>query len=491
MLPLWLRSPRGKGISGPLPVPDLDTSDPTRDHRPHYLLAMRSVAVVLAVILGFTVSGALTPSSRDAAVAPTHPSPHHTRTPALAVLPGPTTTSTATPAPVSLPPATTVPTSPSTQPTPTPTTVATSTAAASPTSSPTPVSTTIGVSGAHLILEGTPYRFTGVNAYEAGTSWGTNAGCGAMLSEAQLNQLFAGLPPNSLVRIWGFQGTMATNVHTGQLDWAPLDRVFAAAAAHGQRLIVAITGQGTGCDGGHWQDPSWYDGGFRSVFNDASNTDGRGYTPLSYWTYLQAIVNHFKSSPALGMWEPISEAEASTCPAQDQPTNCSGHQTCPNEAAAAAALRSFFDAVGGEIHTLDPAHLVESGLLGGGQCGTQGSDFQYVSASPGIGVLSYHDYWGQAPIGGDQWNGMAVRFHQAVSLGKPIIAGETGLMAGTAPGCLSDAARNTLVAAKIRAQAQAGSSGLLMWDWVPQVSSACTYDIAPGDPLLQPGGAIG
>ena len=94
---------------------------------------------------------------------------------------------------------------------------------------------------------------------------------------------------------------------------------------------------------------------------------------------------------------------------------------------AASALRYFFDTVGAEIHALDPKHLVESGLLGGGQCGTQGSDYQYVSASPGIDVLSYHDYYGPAALGGDQWNGLAVRFAQMAALGKPIIAGEVGL----------------------------------------------------------------
>ena len=93
------------------------------------------------------------------------------------------------------------------------------------------------------------------------------------------------------------------------------------------------------------------------------------------------------------MWEPISEAEASTCSAQYEPQDCSGNQTCPNEAAAAQALRSFFDTVGAEIHSLDPAHLVENGLLGSGQCGTSGTDYQYVSASPGVDVLSYHDYY--------------------------------------------------------------------------------------------------
>jgi hypothetical protein len=284
---------------------------------------------------------------------------------------------------------------------------------------------------------------------------------------------------------------MATDINTRQLDWGPLDRVFAAAAAHGQRLIVTVTDQGGTCDGDHWQDPSWYEGGFMDVFDDPSTTDGRGLTPLSYWTYLQDIVNRYKSSPALGMWEPISEAEASTCPPQDEPSDCSGHQTCPNEAAAASALRHFFDMVGGEIHTLDPEHLVESGLLGGGQCGTQGTDYQYVSASPGIDVLSYHDYYGTAALGGDQWNGLAVRFQQAAALGKPIIGGEVGMLAGTAPGCLSVAARNADLQAKEQAQFAGGASGLLEWDWVPAPTGACSYDVGPTDPLVQPGGAIG
>ena len=124
------------------------------------------------------------------------------------------------------------------------------------------------------------------------------------------------------------------------------------------------------------------------------------------------------------------------------------------------------------------------------QCGTQGSDYQYVSSSPGIDVLSYHDYWGTAPIGGDQWNGMAVRLHQSVAVGKPIIAGESGLNFGTAPGCASDSTRNSDFLAKEQAQSQAGSSGLLIWNWVPSLSNSCSYDVAPTDPVLQPGGAI-
>jgi hypothetical protein len=149
-------------------------------------------------------------------------------------------------------------------------------------------------------------------------------------------------------------------------------------------------------------------------------------------------------------------------------------------------LRHFFDVVGGEIHSLDPNHLVESGLLGGGQCGTSGSDYQYVSASPGIDVLSYHDYYDPAvPVGGDQWNGLAVRFAQAVALDKPIIGGEVGIQGGTGIGCLTDAQRTTDMSDKVQTQLQAGASGVLMWNWVPALTSLCSFDVVTGDSVLQ------
>jgi hypothetical protein len=348
-----------------------------------------------------------------------------------------------------------------------------------------PAVPTLRASGRHLTLGGRTVQLTGVNAYELATDWGTNAGCGGMLTDAQLTGFFASLPPNSLVRFWAYQGSMAVDVDTHQLDWRPLDRVFAAAAAAHERLIVSVAGQGGTCDGRHWQDVSWYEGGYTQVFNSPSNTDGTGLDPLSYWAYLQDLVARYRSSPALGMWEPVSEAEASSCPAVDEPVDCSGHQTCPSETTAAVALRSFFDLVGARIHQIDPAHLVESGLLGGGQCGTQGADYQYVQASPGVDVLSYHDYGDPAvALGGDPWNGLAVRFAQAATLDKPIIGGEVGITAGPAPGCTSSAGRAADLGAKMQAQLAAGSSALLPWDWVPSTTGRCSFDIAPGDAVL-------
>ncbi len=352
------------------------------------------------------------------------------------------------------------------------------------------VNNIIAASGSHLVLNGNAYQFTGVNAFEIATDWGTNAGCGEMETDAQLDGLFASLPPNSMVRFWAFQGGLATDVNTGHPDWTPIDRVFAAAAAYHQRLIPVITDQGGVCDGGHWQDPSWYEGGFKEVFNDSLNSDGTGHSPLSYWTYLQEIVNRYKDSPALGMWEPISEAEASTCPPQYQPTNCGGHQTCPDESVAAWALRYFFNAVGSEIHALDTEHLVENGLLGGGQCGIANGDYRYVSASPEVDVLSYHDYYPSSPYGSANWAAIDSRISQALSLSKPIIAGEAGILAGPRPGCVSLANRNDDILQKEQALLQAGGSGMLVWDWVPTGAATCSYDVKPADPLLQPGGAV-
>jgi hypothetical protein len=349
----------------------------------------------------------------------------------------------------------------------------------------------IQASGTQLFLNGSVYRFTGVDAYEAGTQWSTNAGCGGQLDNGQLDRLFASLAPDSLVRIWAFQGTIATDKDTHLLDWGPLDRVLTAAAAHHQRVILALTDQGGTCDGDHWQDPSWFGGGYTTVFDSPSRDGGRNLTPLSYLTFVRDIVVHFRDAPGLGMWEPISEAEASTCAPQYQPLQCSGHQTCPDEATAASALRTFFDAVGEQIHALDPRHLVESGFLGGGQCGTQGADYRYVSASPGIDVLSYHYYWGTTPLGGDRWNGLTVRLAQSTATAKPIIAGEAGLKAGPGAGCRPASVRNEIMTRKEAAQFRGGSSGLLVWNWVPAVSSACSYGVAPDDPLMQAGGAVG
>ncbi len=359
---------------------------------------------------------------------------------------------------------------PTTDPAPTPTTISTPT----PTTTPTPTSGFVTSVGTQLLLNGHRYQPVSVNAYELATDWGVNAGCGAMLDDAALRSFFGGLPSGATVRIWGFQGSMATNVTTGARDWGPLDRVVSAAAAAGDHLIVSLGNEWGVCDDGVYKDLSWYLTGYRDV------AAGNGYDipTESYWNWVQDIVSRYAGSTTIAMWELINEPEAPQC-APGYASPCAGHLVC-NETAAATALRSFYDVVGAKVKHLDPNHLLESGSGGGAQCGWAGGDYTTVSASAGIDVASFHDYEGGVlPADFEE------RLPQAAALEKPLLVGELGLEAGDVPGCASLSARATQASAKIDAMLGAGAAGVFFWDWVPSPqTSACTLDVGDGDPIM-------
>jgi hypothetical protein len=324
--------------------------------------------------------------------------------------------------------------------------------------------------GDQLCLGGKVWTFTGVNAYEAATDWGVNAGCGTELSDTELDTLFSSLGPGKVVRFWAFQA-LATNYTTKQLDWAGIDRVIDTAAQYGDMVIPALSGESGGCDDNEWRDAAWYDGGYMDVYDSSAWPNS---TPLSFWDYMQDFLQRYKDNPTIAMIELVSE-----------PSPTETNYLCVNESAAAQALRSFFDTVGAEARSIDPDHLLESGLQGVGQCGTQGSDYSYVMDSPGVDVASYHDYGSDSsPVPAD----LATTLSAAQSVGKPLIVGEAGIEAqDDLSGCPSDATRAGEMSAKMSAQFAAGVSGFLPWDSVPSDpggGNTCSYDIGPGDPLL-------
>lgn len=331
-----------------------------------------------------------------------------------------------------------------------------------------PVDGVVRAQGTQLVLNGAPYTFSGVNAYQLATYWPVNTGCGQQSQD--LDAVFSSLAPNSMVRVWAFQA-LATNRVSGLRDWTGIDRVVQAAERNDQRLVLVLSNQSGTCDDGHWHDQSWYDGGYTR-----RHTENR-VLPVSFKAYVDEVVTRYRDSAALGMWELVNEPEAANCADGAVGGACYRSRVCPE--AADASLRHFFDVMGGRVHDLDPTHLLAAGTIGGGQCGFGGDAWAYVHASPALDVLTYHDYGRDTEA---MPGGLAQRLDGARSLDKPLVVEEVGVRAGNDEGCRSLDARRDLLAAKQDAARQDGASGWMLWNLGRNDGSGCTYDLTAGEP---------
>ncbi|WP_233532696.1 cellulase family glycosylhydrolase [Antrihabitans sp. YC2-6] len=321
---------------------------------------------------------------------------------------------------------------------------------------------TVGSGG--ILLDGQRWEPYGFNAYQLATDWNINSGCGAAVD---LDRFFAALPRRSLVRFDAFQA-LATNRVTGELNFAPIDAVFAAAERHDQLLIPVLSPQDGSCDGNRFKERQWYVDGWHEA--------AAPFT-LSFRDWMTAAADRWKDSHALAAWELVGEPETSTC----ADAACSWSlRDCTAD--AATVLRAFFDTAGAELRRHDPRTLITAGLAGGGQCGAQGDEYRTVGASPFVDVLQYHDYGADTvALPGDEWNGLGQRLRQAAELGKPLLVGEVGELAGS---CESVDARAANIDAKLDGQRAAGAAGALVWSFVPDPrTQACTYDVGYDDPL--------
>ncbi|TSD48934.1 cellulase family glycosylhydrolase [Rhodococcus sp. KBS0724] len=318
-----------------------------------------------------------------------------------------------------------------------------------------------------LKLDGQDWWPTGFNAYQLATDWGVNWGCGAMVD---LDDYFGSLPAKSLTRFNLFQA-LAINKFTGELDFGPMDAVFAAAEDHNQMILPVLSPQDGACEDENFKERSWYVDGWKDFDANAAKS------LISFQDWMHIAVARWKDSPSLAAWELVGEPEPSLC----TDTACNWWtRTCPSD--TAQILRSFYDAAGAEVRALDPKTLITAGLLGGGQCGTGGDDYQYVSESPYVDVVQYHDYGADGvALPGDQWNGLARRITQATAAGKPLLVAEIGELAGS---CEPLATRATHIGDKIAGQKTAGTAGALLWAFVPDPRpTECTMDIGYDDPL--------
>jgi hypothetical protein len=269
--------------------------------------------------------------------------------------------------------------------------------------------------------------------------------------------------------MWFFQSDMAT----GSNSYAPFDQVVDAANAVGMKIIPALTNQWQPCDEPNPTMPeklqSWYQSGF---------TQPEGGYSLSFLQYAIGLVRHFAYNPTIAFWQLVNEAEA------PGPSGC-------DETAAASALRSFGDKMQFWIHAFDPAHLVNVGTQGAGECGTAGSDYEYVYAGR-LNLCEVHDYSDPATAMPTGPNSLSSDISSCHALNKPIFIGEAGIPANVQPDGSSGSApitltslnqRATFFQAKIDAFNEAGGAGYVIWFKSPFYNTALdNADIPDGDP---------
>lgn len=327
------------------------------------------------------------------------------------------------------------------------------------------VSKRVTVTDAGLRLDNQDWWPTGFNAYQLGTDWSVNKGCGA---EVDLDAYFAKLPPRALTRFNLFS-MFVVDKASGLINFEPLDAVFDAAARHEQMVLPVLAGSTGQCEDEEFKERGWYVDGWQTQ---------KSLGGMSFADWVRTAVTRWKDRPTIAGWELVGEPEASVCSA----AGCDWQvRECP--AGGSDILRSFFDHAGALLRSIDPDRPLFSGLVGGDQCGLEGADYRRVAGSTMIDVLDFHDYGSDLSVYGPAGSDLATRLDQSRDLDKPIIVNEIGITAGS---CFNTTARAEALRLKIDRQREAGTAGALLWAFVPDPRTGqCTYDIGSDDPAWQ------
>jgi hypothetical protein len=224
----------------------------------------------------------------------------------------------------------------------------------------------VGRRGADFWLDGAPFRFVGVNIWDAAgdpgvfqcTRWASNPDVDLDEWFARVREDFGG----RVVRFWAFQ--QYTN---GGTDWRALDRVMRLATQHGLKVIPVLENHWADCTQGGRKADSWYAGGYRTPY---------GSYPLSYEEYVRRVVTRYRNEPAIAAWMLMNEAESQS----------------PEGAPNPDALYTFARDMSAVVKSLDPSHLVTLGVVGSGQPGVAGASYERLHSLDTVDFLEFHDY---------------------------------------------------------------------------------------------------
>jgi endo-1,4-beta-mannosidase len=301
-------------------------------------------------------------------------------------------------------------------------------------------------------LEGKPYRFDGLNIYNANSSGQCNY---AMATGSTLDNSLGGSNIGSgqeAFRAWFFQSFATRN---GVRDWSAFDHTLAVARSHGDRVIVTLGNQWGDCEQvTGYRNQSWYASDYK--------TQRGGGMLRTYRDWVGEVVARYRNDPTILMWQLMNEAE-------DANGGCSS--------SAGSTLKAFASDMGAMVKSIDGNHLLSLGTMGSGQCGTAGSSYSDIHSVAQIDVCEYHDYDGGSVA---LPSNLTADLNMCKALNKPLFIGESGIKKTDVGGTGNRAAAWD---AKFRAQYSAGVVGELIWDW-DLYQPSDPFSLQPGDPAI-------
>jgi mannan endo-1,4-beta-mannosidase len=288
--------------------------------------------------------------------------------------------------------------------------------------------------GIHFCLDGKTYYFAGTNTYDVFTYGGSYGDTETTyMDKSRIDKHMAQLASDkvSVLRLWMFShedwhGFEKTKGVYNEQEFALFDYVIESARRNGIKLIPVFENyweayggidtrlQWEGLTGGH---PG------RAKFFNKSVCPGCFTSYKNYVNYALNRVNHYsgvayKDDPTIFAWELMNEPRYQDVSAEE---NVSG-----------ATLRAWVDEMGAYVKSIDPNHLLGTGMEGHeskyGFGGNEGNPFVYVQQSPYIDFTSAHPY----PDEG--WAGLDITKTKALIdawisdshnvVGKPFFMGE-------------------------------------------------------------------
>lgn len=283
--------------------------------------------------------------------------------------------------------------------------------------------------GAQLMLDGEPYRFIGPNCLDLIGNWS-----GTGFTAEVIDAYFALWPANTAHRIKPLEENSQI-WDSYETPYEQLTIVVQKAEKYQQKLITTLMDGIDFSQTNFYLDRAWFQGGWE---NDLAAHPWMGPDYGTHTTnfknWITLVCGVFKNSPAIAAWEIINE-----------PDNAN-----PVTGVTQAEMKAFFAAVAAHIKSVDPNHLVTTGIMGPNQLWNNTiAKYADLHDTADIDMVTVHEY--QYAFNGG-WIGsdlVDLAVQAAALIGKPCFVGESGVGPGSGGSPVTAAQRASVFQQKL------------------------------------------